>query len=90
MQPFNLVALSRGMDAVELGAATNAALVAGGTNVVDFMRTGAMRASTVIDIDALPLRGIDVDSQRLRIGALSSMSEVAADSTVREQYRFIA
>ena len=49
-----------------------------------------MRAATVIDIDSLPLRGIQFDGQRVRIGALSRMSEVAAEPVVREYYRFIA
>jgi xanthine dehydrogenase YagS FAD-binding subunit len=45
----------------------DAAHLAGGTNVVDFLRTGAMQAATLIDIDGLPLRGIDFDGERLRI-----------------------
>jgi AcrR family transcriptional regulator len=63
--------------------------LARGTNLVDFMRTGAMRASTLIDIAALPLRGMDFDGERLRIGALTRMSELAAEPNVRERYRFI-
>ena len=90
MQPFSLLTPSRVTEAIELGAASDSAFIAGGTNLVDFMRTGATRASTVIDIEALPLRGIHFDGQRLRIGALSRMSEVAVEPIVREHYRFIA
>src|SRR6267378_4133206 len=90
MQPFSLLTPSRVTEAIELGAASDAAFMAGGTSLVDFMRTGATRASTVIDIEALPLRGIHFDGQRLRIGALSRMSEVAVEPIVREHYRFFA
>ena len=54
------------------------------------MRTGAISASTVIDIEGLPLRGVEFDGERLRIGALARMSELAAEPVVRERYRLIA
>ncbi len=90
MQPFELLSPAGVAEAVELGAAPGAVYLAGGTNLVDFLRTGAMSASRVIDIEALPLRGIGFDGERLRIGALARMSEVAAEPAVRESYRFIA
>ena len=42
MQPVELV--TPGItEAIELGRASDAAYLAGGTNLVDFLRTGAMR-----------------------------------------------
>jgi CO/xanthine dehydrogenase FAD-binding subunit len=38
-----------------------------------------MRASTVIDIEALPLRDVEFDGEWLRIGALPRMREVASE-----------
>ena len=67
-----------------------AVYLAGGTNVVDFLRTGAMSARTVVDIEVLSLRGVEFDGSRLRIGALARMSDIAAESVVRDRYRFIA
>ena len=90
MQPFELVTPTGIAEAVGLGVAPGAMYLAGGTNVVDFLRTGAMSASTLIDIEALPLRGVDFDGSQLRIGALARMSEVAAEPAVRDRYRFIA
>jgi xanthine dehydrogenase YagS FAD-binding subunit len=90
MQPFELITPAGITEAVELGRAADAVYLAGGTNVVDLLRTGAMRASTLVDIDRLPLRGIDFDGERLRIGALTRMSELAAEAAVRDRYKFIA
>jgi xanthine dehydrogenase YagS FAD-binding subunit len=90
MQPFELITPAGITEAVELGRAADAVYLAGGTNVVDLLRTGAMRASTLVDIDRLPLRGIDFDGERLRIGALTRMSELAAEAAVRDRYRLIA
>jgi xanthine dehydrogenase YagS FAD-binding subunit len=90
MQPVELVTPADIGEAIELGRAADAAYLAGGTTVVDFLRTGAMRASTLIDIDGLPLRGIEFDGERLRIGALTRMSEMALEPAVRDGYRFIA
>jgi xanthine dehydrogenase YagS FAD-binding subunit len=90
MQPFELATPASIAEAIRLGREADAAYLAGGTNLVDMMRTGAMQASTLIDIDALPLRGVDFDGERLRIGALTRMSELAVEPTVRERYRVIA
>jgi xanthine dehydrogenase YagS FAD-binding subunit len=90
MQPFELLAPTGVAEAIELGSIPGAMYLAGGTTVVDLMRTGAMEASTVIDIEALPLRGVEFDGRRLRIGALERMSEVAADPVVRDRYQVIA
>ncbi len=87
MQPFELVTPAGVAEAIELGAAPGAVYLAGGTNVVDFLRTGAMSARTVVDIEVLPLRGVEFDGSRLRIGALARMSDVAAESVVLQRTR---
>jgi xanthine dehydrogenase YagS FAD-binding subunit len=90
MQPVELITPAGISEAIELGCAPDAAYLAGGTNVVDFLRTGAMQAATLIDIDKLPLRGVAFDGGRLRIGALTRMSELAAEPAVRDRYRLIS
>ncbi|MBV8221523.1 MAG: FAD binding domain-containing protein [Solirubrobacterales bacterium] len=90
MQPFEVVEARDVAQAIELGRTAGATYLAGGTNVVDFMRAGSMEASTLIDIDWLPLRSIDFDGKGLRVGALTRMSDVAADPMVRSHYRFVA
>jgi xanthine dehydrogenase YagS FAD-binding subunit len=90
MQPVDLAEPRDVLDAVVLGSTPGAAYLAGGTNLVDLLRAGAMHASTLVDIEELPLDGIDADDKGLRIGALTRMSELAADPMVRARYRFIA
>jgi xanthine dehydrogenase YagS FAD-binding subunit len=54
------------------------------------MRQTVERPERVIDINRLPYRDISVDSMRLRIGALVRMSELAANSQVRQQFPVIS
>jgi xanthine dehydrogenase YagS FAD-binding subunit len=67
-------------------AVPDAAYLAGGTTLVDLMKLDVMTPAHVVDINALPLRGIDVDRTGLRVGALERMSDVAADKRVRADY----
>lgn len=65
--------------------------LAGGTTLVDMLRVGAMEPDNVVDITWLPLGGIEhTAGGGLRIGALTKMSEVAAEAVVRERYPFVA
>lgn len=60
--------------------------LAGGTTLVDLMRQTVERPARVIDINALPYRGIDLTPIRLRVGALVRMSELAVHAGVRQQF----
>lgn len=72
MRPFELTA----PDTVEAALASSGTFLAGGTTLVDLMKLNVMTPQRVLDINALPLRGIDT-SDGLRIGALERMSDVA-------------
>ncbi|MFP5022328.1 FAD binding domain-containing protein [Pseudonocardia phyllosphaerae] len=52
--------------------------LAGGTTLVDLMKLDVLTPREVVDINALPLRGITDTADGLRIGALERMSDVAA------------
>ncbi|MBX7267746.1 xanthine dehydrogenase family protein subunit M [Micromonospora sp. Llam7] len=57
--------------------------LAGGTTQVDLMlKDGILDPERVVDITRLPLRGITADERTLRVGALTTMEELAADPTV--------
>ena len=61
-----------------VAAAPDAKFIAGGTNLVDLMRVGVETPGRVVDINALPLRGVTaLPGGGVRIGALARMSEVA-------------
>ena len=61
-----------------VAAAPDAKFIAGGTNLVDLMRVGVETPGRVVDINALPLKGVmALPGGGVRIGALARMSEVA-------------
>jgi len=87
MYPFSYTKAATISDALIAGGR----YVAGGTTLVDLMRETVERPETLVDISALPLREITVTGQgALRIGALVSMTEAAANPTVRNTFPVIA
>lgn len=73
MRPFELTAPAT----VETALASPGTFLAGGTTLVDLMKLNVLTPEHVLDINELPLRGIDT-SDGLRIGALERMSDIAA------------
>lgn len=68
----------------------DAAYLAGGTTQLDLMlKDGIVAPARLVDIGRLPLRGIVRDGDRLRVGALTTMEELAADPTVIERVPFV-
>jgi xanthine dehydrogenase YagS FAD-binding subunit len=63
-----------------------AAFLAGGTTQLDLMlKDGVIAPGMLVDITRLPLRGINRIDETLRIGALTTMEELADDPTVAER-----
>ncbi|WP_190823594.1 FAD binding domain-containing protein [Saccharopolyspora pogona] len=77
MRPFELTA----PPTVEAALASPGTFLAGGTTLVDLMKLNVLTPQQVLDINELPLRGIDT-SDGLRIGALERMSDVAEHAGV--------
>jgi xanthine dehydrogenase YagS FAD-binding subunit len=73
MRPFELTAPAT----VDAALAARGTFLAGGTTLVDLMKLNVLTPQHVLDINELPLRGID-SSDGLRIGALERMSDIAA------------
>jgi xanthine dehydrogenase YagS FAD-binding subunit len=73
-----------------IGQERGARFIAGGTNILDFMKEGVETPPLLIDINALPLRSIERRPGELFIGALARMSDVAADEHVRSAYPMVA
>jgi xanthine dehydrogenase YagS FAD-binding subunit len=78
--------------AVRQLAAEGARVHAGGTDLIGCLRDEVFDASTVVSIAELAdLKGISRQSGgQLRIGALTTVAQVAADPTVREHYPVLA
>ncbi|GHE79052.1 carbon-monoxide dehydrogenase medium subunit [Amycolatopsis deserti] len=73
MRPFELTAPATVADAL----GTSGTFLAGGTTLVDLMKLDVLTPRQVLDINGLPLRGIDT-GDGLRIGALERMADIAA------------
>jgi xanthine dehydrogenase YagS FAD-binding subunit len=64
-----------------------AILVAGGTELANWLKERIVRPARLLDINGLPgLDGIDVGPDGLRIGALVRMADLADDPQVRRDY----
>jgi xanthine dehydrogenase YagS FAD-binding subunit len=87
MRAFTYKAPSALPDAVE---GTKSSFIAGGTTMIDLMKLEVMTPEQLVDINHLPMRGIDFGKDGLRIGALERMSTVAAHSDVVKNYPVIS
>jgi CO/xanthine dehydrogenase FAD-binding subunit len=69
-----------------VSANPSAAYLAGGTTQLDlFLKDGVISPERLVDIGRLPLRGVALGEDELRVGALTTMEELAADATVAER-----
>lgn len=73
MRPFELTAPAT----VAAALAGPGTFLAGGTTLVDLMKLNVLTPHQVLDINGLPLHGIDT-SDGLRFGALERMGDIAA------------
>ena len=63
-----------------------ASYLAGGTTQLDLMlKDGVVSSDRLVDITRLPLRGVTRGDGAIRVGALTTMEELAADPTVVER-----
>jgi CO/xanthine dehydrogenase FAD-binding subunit len=73
-----------------LGADPAASYLAGGTTQVDLLlKDGVLSVERLVDITRLPLRGITQAEDSIRVGALTTMEELAADPTVVGRLAFV-
>jgi xanthine dehydrogenase YagS FAD-binding subunit len=65
-------------------------LIAGGTELVNWLKEGIESPRHVVDIANLPLSGIELTGSGMWIGALARMSEVEAHPGVRREFPLVA
>jgi xanthine dehydrogenase YagS FAD-binding subunit len=98
MELFELVTASAIPEAVKAQAKSSTAqngadvrFIAGGTNLIDYMKLNVERPKQLIDINGLPLSKIEKTADGgLKIGALARNADVAQDATVKEQYAVLS
>ena len=65
----------------------DAKFIAGGTNLVDLMKLQIEQPAHLVDVSRLPLAAIEETAEGgLRLGAMTTNSQVAADMRVRTRY----
>jgi CO/xanthine dehydrogenase FAD-binding subunit len=90
MRPFEYLRAVDAAQAVALVSADpDASYLAGGTTQLDLMKDGVFEPGRLVDITRLPLHGITHTGTSIRVGALTSMEELAADPVVRERLPFV-
>lgn len=89
---FTYVRASSLGEALEHSAGDGAVVHAGGTDLLGCLRDGVFSAREVVSISGLDeLRGIDATRDGgLRIGALTTLSEIAANPLIAELYTALA
>jgi CO/xanthine dehydrogenase FAD-binding subunit len=91
MPPFHYVRPDDVTAAVALVSAdAEAQYLAGGTTELDLvLKDGVLEPGRLVDITRLPLGGITRSDDTIRVGALTTMSELAVDPTVVERLPFV-
>ncbi|ROO86474.1 xanthine dehydrogenase YagS FAD-binding subunit [Actinocorallia herbida] len=90
MGPFEYVRAEDAERAVAVVTADpRAAFLAGGTTQVDLMKDGVLAPSRLVDVTRLPLGGIVHGDGVVRVGALTTMEELAADPVVGARLGFV-
>ena len=92
MRPFSYArAADAGAAIAAVRERADAAFLAGGTTAVDLVRQNVLRPGLLVDINDLPLAGIeDLPGGGLRVGALARMSDVARSPGVRARFPVIS
>ena len=84
MRPFDYV---RAEHPADVTRAPDATIIAGGTNLLDLMKLEIMAPDKLVDITRLDLRDMArTEDGGLRIGALVTNADLAADMSVRTDY----
>jgi xanthine dehydrogenase YagS FAD-binding subunit len=98
MELFELVTVRSVADAITAQARSSTAqtgadvrFIAGGTNLIDYMKLNVERPRQLVDINGLALDKIEsIEGGGLRIGALARNADVANDSIVKAQFAVLS
>jgi xanthine dehydrogenase YagS FAD-binding subunit len=86
MKPFVYTRAASAVEAVDTASKPGVAILAGGTELLNWMRIGVSEPRTVVDIGRLPLEQIRLDGDVVHIGPLATLNDVAAHELVRDRF----
>jgi xanthine dehydrogenase YagS FAD-binding subunit len=86
VRPFAYARATDVTSALTAGRDVDVKFLAGGTNLLDLMKTGVERPAQLIDITRLPLAAIEERPSGLRLGAMARNTDVADHPLVRTRY----
>jgi xanthine dehydrogenase YagS FAD-binding subunit len=86
MKPFQYLVVRSEAEAFRASAQPDTMYFAGGTTVVDLMQYEVWQPDALVDITALPFRGIRQAGDQIQIGALETMTDVAYHPAVNGQF----
>ncbi len=91
MPTFDYVRVEEVKDAVRHLSAPGARAHAGGTDLLGCLHDGVLEAKTVVSLSRVKeLNSIREQGGRLRIGAMTSIAEIARHPLIKERYRALA
>src|SRR5918997_532434 len=91
VRPFRyLQASDEGAAVATVAENPSASFVAGGTEMLNWMKDGIEEPGLLVDVNALPFKDVEARGHNVRIGAMCTMSDVASEPAVREAYPALA
>jgi xanthine dehydrogenase YagS FAD-binding subunit len=91
VRPFSyLQASDEGAAVATVAENPSASFVAGGTEMLNWMKDGIEEPGLLVDVNALPFKDVEARGHSVRIGAMCTMSDVASELAVREAYPALA
>jgi xanthine dehydrogenase YagS FAD-binding subunit len=91
VRPFSyLQASDEGAAVATVAENPSASFVAGGTEMLNWMKDGIEEPDLLVDVNALPFKDVEARGHSVRIGAMCRMSDVASEPAVREAYPALA
>jgi xanthine dehydrogenase YagS FAD-binding subunit len=93
MRPFEYLSPNSRTQAISLLGATwgNSEILAGGTDLLALMKDDVLAPKRLINIkDIKDLHGVSSNAQGLRIGALTTLGDLADDGSVKKNYPALA
>jgi xanthine dehydrogenase YagS FAD-binding subunit len=93
MRPFEYVSPNSRSQAISLLGATwgNSEILAGGTDLLALMKDDVLAPKRLINIkDIKDLHGVSSNAQGMRIGALTTLGDLAHDENVKKNYPALA